>query len=162
MNSAQTFFFYDLETSGLNPREDRPMQFAGIRTDMDLNQIGNPVNILIKLSEDILPSPQAVMVTKITPQATLMDGFTEAEFCKYIMDEIFTPGTIAIGYNSVRFDDEFMRHTFWRTFYDPYEWQWKDGRSKWDLLDVVRMARALRPEGINWPVTEDGSYTTGY
>ena len=80
MNSAQTFFFYDLETSGLNPREDRPMQFAGIRTDMDLNQIGNPVNILIKLSEDILPSPQAVMVTKITPQATLMDGFTEAEF----------------------------------------------------------------------------------
>ena len=159
MNSAQTFFFYDLETSGLNPREDRPMQFAGIRTDMDLNQIGNPVNILIKLSEDILPSPQAVMVTKITPQATLMDGFTEAEFCKYIMDEIFTPGTIAIGYNSVRFDDEFMRHTFWRTFYDPYEWQWKDGRSKWDLLDVVRMARALRPEGINWPVTEDGKAT---
>ena len=135
------------------------MQFAGIRTDMDLNQIGNPVNILIKLSEDILPSPQAVMVTKITPQATLMDGFTEAEFCKYIMDEIFTPGTIAIGYNSVRFDDEFMRHTFWRTFYDPYEWQWKDGRSKWDLLDVVRMARALRPEGINWPVTEDGKAT---
>ena len=135
------------------------MQFAGIRTDMDLNQIGNPVNILIKLSEDILPSPQAVMVTKITPQATLMDGFTEAEFCKYIMDEIFTPGTIAIGYNSVRFDDEFMRHTFWRTFYDPYEWQWKDGRSKWDLLDVVRMTRALRPEGINWPVTEDGKAT---
>lgn len=159
MNSAQTFFFYDLETSGLNPREDRPMQFAGIRTDMDLNQIGNPVNILIKLSEDILPSPQAVMVTKITPQSTLMDGFTEAEFCKYIMDEIFTPGTIAIGYNSVRFDDEFMRYTFWRTFYDPYEWQWKDGRSKWDLLDVVRMTRALRPEGINWPVTEDGKAT---
>lgn len=135
------------------------MQFAGIRTDMDLNQIGNPVNILIKLSEDILPSPQAVMVTKITPQSTLMDGFTEAEFCKYIMDEIFTPGTIAIGYNSVRFDDEFMRYTFWRTFYDPYEWQWKDGRSKWDLLDVVRMTRALRPEGINWPVTEDGKAT---
>ncbi len=159
MNSAQTFFFYDLETSGLNPREDRPMQFAGIRTDMDLNQIGNPVNILIKLSEDILPSPQAVMVTKITPQSTLMDGFTEAEFCKYIMDEIFTPGTIAIGYNSVRFDDEFMRYTFWRTFYDPYEWQWKDGRSKWDLLDVVRMTRALRSEGINWPVTEDGKAT---
>lgn len=159
MNSAQTFFFYDLETSGLNPREDRPMQFAGIRTDMDLNQIGNPINILIKLSEDILPSPQAVMVTKITPQSTLMDGFTEAEFCKYIMDEIFTPGTIAIGYNSVRFDDEFMRYTFWRTFYDPYEWQWKDGRSKWDLLDVVRMTRALRPEGINWPVTEDGKAT---
>ena len=159
MNIEQTFFFYDLETSGLNPREDRPMQFAGIRTDLNLKQIGDPINVLIKLSEDTLPSPHAIMVTKITPQSTLTDGFTEAEFCKYVMDEIFTPGTIAVGYNSVRFDDEFMRHTFWRNFYDPYEWQWAEGRSKWDLLDVVRMTRALRPEGINWPFTEDGKAT---
>lgn len=155
----QNFFFYDLETSGLNPRSDRIMQFAGWRTDMDLNPIGDPVNLLVKMSEDTLPSPGAVMVTKITPQSTLQDGFTEAEFCKFITDEIFTPGTIAIGYNSVRFDDEFMRNIFWRCFYDPYEWQWKDGRSKWDLLDVVRMTRALRPEGINWPFTEDGKAT---
>ena len=159
MNQQQTFFFYDLETSGLNPREDRPMQFAGIRTDLNLKQIGDPINVLIKLSEDTLPSPHAIMVTKITPQSTLTDGFTEAEFCKYVMDESFTPGTIAVGYNSVRFDDEFMRHTFWRNFYDPYEWQWAEGRSKWDLLDVVRMTRALRPEGINWPFTEDGKAT---
>ena len=155
----QTFFFYDLETSGLNPREDRLMQFAGQRTDMNLNPIGDPVNLLVKLSEDTLPSPQAIMVTKITPQSTLLDGLTEAEFCKYVDEEIFTPGTIATGYNSVRFDDEFMRHTFWRNFYDPYEWQWKDGRSRWDLLDVVRMTRALRPEGINWPVTPEGKAT---
>ncbi len=159
MNPEQTFFFYDLETSGLSPREDRIMQFAGIRTDMELKQIGEPVNILVKLSEDTLPSPQAIMVTKITPQSTLMDGLTEAEFCKYVSDEIFTPGTIATGYNSVRFDDEHMRFTFWRNFYDPYEWQWKDGRSRWDLLDVVRMTRALRPEGINWPVTPEGRAT---
>ena len=155
----QTFFFYDLETSGLNPREDRPMQFAGIRTDLNLNPIGEPVNVLVKMSDDTLPSPYAIMVTKITPQSTLMDGFTEAEFCKYVMDEIFTPGTIAVGYNSVRFDDEFMRFTFWRNFYDPYEWQWKDGRSKWDLLDVVRMTRALRPDGITWPISDDGKAT---
>ncbi len=159
MDPEQTFFFYDLETSGLNPREDRLMQFAGIRTDMNLKQIGDPINVLVKLSEDTLPSPYAIMVTKITPQSTLMDGFAEAEFCKFVMDEIFTPGTIAMGYNSVRFDDEFMRHTFWRNFYDPYEWQWKDGRSKWDLLDVVRMTRALRPEGIEWPVTNEGKAT---
>ncbi len=135
------------------------MQFAGIRTDMNLRQIGNPINILVKLSEDTLPSPYAIMVTKITPQSTLMDGFTEAEFCKFAMDEIFIPGTIAMGYNSVRFDDEFMRHIFWRSFYDPYEWQWQDGRSKWDLLDVVRMTRALRPEGIEWPISDDGKAT---
>ena len=153
-----TFFFYDLETSGLNAREDRIMQFAGQRTDLNLNKIGDPVNILVKMTDDTLPSPQAIMVTKITPQSTLADGLTEAEFCQYLTDEIFTENTCVVGYNSVRFDDEFMRHLFWRNFRDPYEWQWADGRSRWDLLDVVRLTRALRPEGINWPVV-DGKAT---
>lgn len=155
----KSFFFYDLETSGLNPRADRIMQFAGQRTDMDLNPIGEPVNILVKMTNDALPSPGAIMVTKITPQQTLMDGITEAEFCKYVTEEIFTPETVAVGYNTVRFDDEFMRAIFWRNFYDPYEYEWKDGRSRWDMLDVVRLTRALRPEGINWPFTEDGKPT---
>ncbi len=155
----QTFFFYDLETSGLNPREDRIMQFAGIRTDENFNQLGQPVNILVKMSDDTLPSPGAIMVTKITPQSTLQVGLTEAEFTRFVQDEIFIPGTCAIGYNNVRFDDEFMRYTFWRNFYDPYEWQWKDGRSRWDLLDVVRITRALRPEGIEWPVNDKGVAT---
>lgn len=154
-----SFFFYDLETSGLNPRDDRIMQFAGQRTDMDLNPIGGPVNILVKINNDTLPSPSAITVTKITPQKTLADGISEAEFAKMVTEEIFTPNTIAVGYNTVRFDDEFMRHLFWRNFYDPYEFEWKDGRSRWDLLDVVRMTRALRPEGINWPFTEDGRAT---
>ena len=155
----KTFFFYDLETSGLNPRSDRIMQFAGQRTDMDLNPIGEPVNILVKLSNDALPSPGAIMVTKITPQQTLRDGISEAEFCKIAINEIFTPDTIALGFNTVRFDDEFMRATLWRNFYDPYEWEWKDGRSRWDMLDVVRLVRAIRPEGINWPFTDDGRPT---
>ena len=156
---TKTFFFYDLETSGLNQRADRIMQFAGQRTDMDLNPLGEPVNILVKMTEDALPSPQAIMVTKITPQQTLADGIIEAEFCRVITEEIFVPNTIAVGYNTVRFDDEFMRAILWRNFYDPYEWEWKDGRSRWDMLDVVRLTRALRPEGINWPVTEDGRAT---
>ncbi len=152
----KTFFFYDLETSGLNPRQDRIMQFAGQRTDLELNPIGEPVNIIVKLSEDTLPSPSAIMVTKITPQKTFEEGVSEAEFCKTVTENYFTPNTIAVGYNTVRFDDEFMRAIFWRSFYDPYEWEWKDGRSRWDMLDVVRLTRALRPEGINWPFTEDG------
>ena len=151
---AITFFFYDLETSGLNPREDRIMQFAGIRTDMDLQPIGEPYNVLVKLNDDTLPTPEALMVTGITPQQTQSDGYTEAEFAKLLMDEVFTPDTITTGFNSVRFDDEFIRHLLWRNFYDPYEWCWKDGRSRWDLLDVTRMTRALRPEGIEWPVVD--------
>lgn len=151
---AKTFFFYDLETSGLNPRDDRIMQFAGIRTDMDLQPIGEPYNLLVKLNDDILPTPEALMVTGITPQQTQADGYTEAEFAKLLMEEVFTPDTIATGFNSIRFDDEFVRHLLWRNFYDPYEWSWKDGRSRWDLLDVTRMTRALRPEGIEWPVVD--------
>ena len=157
--SEKSFFFYDLETSGLKPREDRIMQFAGQRTDMDLKPVGEPVNILVKMTDDALPSPGAINVTGITPQKTLMEGISEAEFCKFVTEEVFVPETVAVGYNTVRFDDEFMRACFWRNFYEPYEWEWKDGRSRWDLLDVVRLTRALRPEGINWPVREDGAPT---
>jgi exodeoxyribonuclease-1 len=152
----KTFFFYDLETSGLNPRRDRIMQFAGQRTDLNLNPIGEPFNILVKMTDDVLPNPEALMITGITPQQTIADGYSEAEFSKILMNEVFTPDTIVVGFNNVRFDDEFIRYLFWRNFYDPYEWTWKDGRSRWDLLDVVRMTRALRPDGINWPIDENG------
>lgn len=153
---SKTFFFYDLETSGLSPQEARIMQFAGIRTDMGLKQLGEPVNVLVRLNDDVLPSPEALMVTGITPQQTQADGYSEAEFAKMLMDDIFTEDTVTVGFNNIRFDDEFIRHLFWRNFHDPYEWSWKDGRSRWDLLDVVRMTRALRPEGIEWPVNDKG------
>lgn len=151
---AQSFFFYDLETSGLSPRDARIMQFAGIRTDLDLQQIGEPYNVIVTLNDDTLPSPEALMVTKITPQQTAEEGYTEAQFAKILQEEVFTEDTIVVGFNNIRFDDEFLRALFWRTFYDPYEWSWKNGRSRWDMLDVVRITRALRPEGITWPVVD--------
>jgi len=151
---SQTFFFYDLETSGLNPREDRIMQFAGQRTTLDFEPIGEPFNVLVKLNDDTLPAPDALMVTGITPQQTQADGLTEAEFAKLLMEEVFIEDTVVVGFNSIRFDDEFIRALFWRTFTDPYEWSWRDGRTRWDLLDVVRMTRALRPDGIQWPVVD--------
>lgn len=157
--NAPTLFFYDLETSGISPRSARIMQFAGQRTTLDLENIGEPVNILVRLTEDVLPEPDAVLLTGITPQMTLADGITEAEFLKTFAEEIATPGTIMLGFNTVRFDDEFMRFAHYRNFYDPYEWQWQDGRSKWDLLDVVRMTRALRPDGIKWPFDAKGNPT---
>ncbi len=151
-----TFYFYDLETSGISAKSARIMQFAGQRTDMDLNPIGEPHDILIKMTDDILPEPDAVMVTGITPQKTIAGGVSEAEFLQTFHTEVALPDTIFVGFNSVRFDDEFMRYTQYRNYYDPYEWQWKDGRSRWDLLDLVRMTRALRPEGIEWPFDSSG------
>ena len=116
---AQTFFFYDLETSGLNPRQDRIMQFAGQRTDMNLEPIGEPYNLLVTLNDDTLPSPDALMVTGITPQKTVEEGYTEAQFARMLSEEIFTHDTIAVGFNNIRFDDEFIRHLLWRNFCDP-------------------------------------------
>lgn len=135
------------------------MQFAGQRTDMNLQLVGEPVNILIRMTDDIVPDPDAVLLTGITPQATIADGITEAEFVRTFTETIAVPDTIFVGYNSVHFDDEFMRFLLYRNFYDPYEWQWKDGRSRWDLLDVIRMTRALRPDGIAWPKDADGKPT---
>lgn len=156
---AQTFFFYDLETSGLDPRYARIMQFAGRRTDLSLKPIGEPYNFFIKITDDCLPSPDAILVTGITPQQTLEEGYSEAEAAKIITEEIFIEDTIAVGFNNVRFDDEFIRHLLWRNFYDPYEWAWKDGRSRMDMLDIVRMTRALRPGGIEWPIDSEGKAT---
>src|SRR5436190_414954 len=123
---AASLYFYDLETSGISARTSRIMQFAGQRTDLDLNPIGEPDNLLIKITPDVLPEPEAILITGITPQATLADGITEAEFVKFIGEKVCIPGTIVLGFNNVRFDDEFMRFTFWRNFHDPYEWCWKD------------------------------------
>lgn len=154
---AQTFFFYDLETSGLNSRYQRVMQFAGQRTSLNLKPIGQPIDVLVKLSEDILPEPQAILITGTTPQKTIAEGISEPEFAKMLLRDVFTPQTVAVGFNNIRFDDEFIRHTLWRNFYDPYEWTWKDSRTRWDILDLVRMTRALRPNGIRWPVDGDGT-----
>ncbi len=156
---AASFFFYDLETSGFSPIAARIMQFAGQRTDENLKPIGDPIDVLIKLAPDVLPEPDAIMLTGITPQSTIAEGLTEAEFLDYFYKEIVAPETTFLGFNTVRFDDEFMRFLHYRNFYDPYEWQWANGCSRWDILDLVRMTRALRPDGIEWPVDDSGKPT---
>lgn len=151
---VQSFYFYDVETSGRDPRLSRIMQFAGQRTDNQLKPIGQPHNIMIKLTPDVLPEPDAILTHGITPQQSLEEGVTEAEFLKLFDKEIATAGTTFVGYNNIRFDDEFIRFSLWRNFYDAYEWQWKDGASRWDMLDVARTTRALRPDGIKWPADD--------
>jgi exodeoxyribonuclease-1 len=154
-----TFFFYDLETSGFDPRRERIMQFAGQRTSLELEPIGPPVNVLVKLTDEVLPSPQAILITGITPQQTLREGITEAELLHLLTAEVFTPGTITTGFNNVRFDDPFIRFLHYRNFYDPYTWAYADDRSRWDLLDAMRLTRALRPDGFTWPFDESGRPT---
>lgn len=154
--SALTYYWHDYETFGANPRLDRPCQFAGLRTDADLNPIGEPLEIYCQPTDDVLPHPQACLITGITPQLALERGVPEPDFIAAILAELGQPGTCGVGYNSIRFDDEVTRHTLWRNFHDPYEREWKNGCSRWDLIDMLRLTYALRPEGIEWPKREDG------
>ncbi|MFP9229784.1 exodeoxyribonuclease I [Pectobacterium cacticida] len=151
-----TFLIHDYETFGKHPARDRPAQFAGIRTDMDFNIIGEPLVIYCRPSDDYLPEPEAVMITGITPQVALAKGVNEAEFARQIHEAFSEPGTCVMGYNNIRFDDEVSRNIFYRNFYDPYAYSWQNGNSRWDLLDALRACYALRPEGIVWPENDDG------
>ncbi|HIJ21458.1 MAG: exodeoxyribonuclease I [Gammaproteobacteria bacterium] len=151
-----TLYWHDYETSGADPRGDRPVQFAGIRTDLELNPIGEPLMVYCRPGMDYLPQPGACMVTGITPQEALNKGSCEVDFIQQVMDELAVPGTCGVGYNTLRFDDEVTRNTLYRNLYDPYEREWKYGNSRWDLIDLLRLTRALRPEGIQWPFYEDG------
>ncbi|WP_075321103.1 exodeoxyribonuclease I [Histophilus somni] len=156
MQNDFSFFIYDYESFGINPATDRPAQFAGIRTDQDFNIIGEPVIFYCKQTDDYLPSPESVLVTGITPQICNEKGIPEPEFAEKILAEFSQPNTCIMGYNNVRYDDEMTRYTFYRNFIDPYEYSWKNGNSRWDLIDVVRACYALRPDGINWAYDDDG------
>lgn len=155
-NNEPTFFFFDYETFGINPAKDRPCQFAGVRTDAEFNIIGEPLVIYCQPPVDYLPAPEAVLITGITPQKALAQGLPEPEFIAKIHAELSKPNTTSLGYNNIRFDDEVTRYTCYRNFIDPYAWSWKNGNSRWDLLDVTRACYALRPDGLNWPKNEDG------
>jgi len=153
-----SIFWYDYETTGINPRNDRAVQVAGIRTDFALNEIDQPLNLYCQPSDDILPHPMACLVTGITPGVLEDKGLGDAEFMTRTHAQLAQPGTCGAGYNTLRFDDEVTRYSLYRNFFDPYAREWQGGNSRWDLIDVVRAAYALRPEGIVWP-EEDGRVT---
>ena len=152
-----TLYWHDYETFGVDPRYDRPAQFAGIRTDENLNIISDPLTIYCQQANDSLPHPRACLITKLTPQKVNQEGLIEAEFIKRIHTELSQANTCSIGYNNINFDDEFTRFTLYRNFYDAYAREWQHGNSRWDIINMARLTRALRPDGINWPNKEDGT-----
>ena len=153
---SHTFLWHDYETFGIDTRRDRPAQFASVRTDAQLNEIGEPLMLYCQPSNDYLPDPASCLITGITPQIAWQRGVNEREFANRIEAEMAQPGTISVGYNSIRFDDEITRFMFWRNLMDPYAREWQNQCGRWDLMDVVRMVFALRPEGITWPTKDDG------
>ena len=117
--SDSTFFWHDYETFGRVPRRDRPAQFAGLRSDLELRELDEPVMIYCQPPTDTLPDPEACLLTGITPQLCLERGINEHTFAEAIEAQLAHTGTIGVGYNSIRFDDEVTRHLFWRNLIDP-------------------------------------------
>jgi exodeoxyribonuclease-1 len=154
--TTQTFYWHDYETFGLDPQRDRAAQFAGVRTDADFNVIDEPLVLYCRPAADTLPHPDACVITGITPQLAQQKGVCEAEFIRRIHEQLAQPNTCTLGYNNLRFDDEVTRNTLYRNFYDPYAREWQNGNSRWDLIDVVRAARALRPDGVQWVNSAEG------
>ncbi|KAF3997685.1 exodeoxyribonuclease I [Glaciimonas immobilis] len=154
--SEFSYLWHDYETFGAQPRRDRPAQFAAIRTDAELNEIGAPIMLYCKPAPDFLPDPQSCLITHITPQQCLERGVPEYQFAAEIERAFSQQGTIGVGYNTIRFDDEITRFMFWRNLIDPYAREWQNNCGRWDILDVVRTAYALRPEGIHWPTNDEG------
>lgn len=152
---TSSFLWYDLETFGRDSRWDRIAQFAAIRTDLDFNPISDPIVLYGRISPDYLPDPEACRITRLTPRKTA-EGLVEAELASEILAHMATPGTCAVGFNSISFDDEFIRNLLYRNFYDPYRREYDRGNSRWDILPLVRMAHDLRPQGIEWPRDEVG------
>ncbi len=149
-------YWYDLETSGTLPRWDRILQFAGLRTSLDLDPIGDEYVTYVRLPDDVIPAPEAALTTGISPQLAQREGVSEWSALSRIHELFSEPGTCVAGYNNLRFDDEFIRFGLYRNLMDPYAREWRNGNSRWDVIDLARAAGALRPEGVNWPRDKDG------
>lgn len=161
--TPQTFYWFDYETFGLNRFCDRPAQFAGQRTSADLQNIGAGDNWFCRPSADYLPTPESCLVTGITPQIAGEKGLSEVDFADKVRGVFTQPNTICAGYNNYGFDDDITRFLLWRNLLDPYEREWKNGCSRWDLLPFVRAVWALRPQGVTWPqATVEGKKRTSF
>lgn len=151
----ETLFWHDYETFGIDPQLSNVAQFAGIRTDLDLNILEEKIDIICRPTLDRLPSPEACMVTGISPMTNKIKGMNEVSFFQRINKELGRDGTCGIGYNNISFDDEVTRNGLYRNFIDPYQREWKNGCSRWDLLNVLRIVDAIKPNTFIVPTDKE-------
>jgi len=152
VKTVRSFLWHDYETFGAQALIDRPSQFAALRTDAELQPLADPVVFYCAPSDDVLPHPAACLITGITPQIARERGMPETEFAAAVLNEMSPAGTCSAGYNNIRFDDVVTRALLYRNLREPYEREWRNGNSRWDLIDLARMCYALRPQGIEWPM----------
>lgn len=147
--------WYDYETSGRDAVADRPVQLGWQITDPGMEPQTEPTSVLVRLPDDVLPSPEALLVHHISPELHQKQGISEAELATRL-EQLISPRTLVGGYNSRAFDDKFTQHVFYRCLRDPYAWQYAEGRGRFDLYPVVLVYFVFGPEAIRWPEDQDG------
>ncbi|WP_320196876.1 exonuclease domain-containing protein (plasmid) [Agrobacterium rosae] len=152
------FVIYDLETSGLNKRFDQILQFAAIPTNDDLEQIAAPVNVRARLLPSIVPSPGALHVTQRSishiTDASLPTLYQAA--CEIHDASMSWSPSMFLGYNSIRFDEEFLRQTFYQNLRHPIYVTNLNGNNRGDALRLLRGVALLSPDSIAVPIDADG------
>jgi len=148
----QTYLFYDLETTGLNCTFDQMVQFAAIRTDAMLQPLERH-RFDIRLRPDVIPSPRAILTHGLTPDQ-MKSGMVEHDAVKKIHQMVNEPGTISVGYNSLGFDDAFLRFAFFRNLLPPYTHQYSNGCRRMDLLPITALYWLYKPNSLHWPVRD--------
>jgi exodeoxyribonuclease-1 len=153
----QTYLFYDLETTGRSKCFDQILQFAAIRTDLNLNELERH-QIQVKLNCDVIPDPEAILIHHI-PVTDMLQGVAEIEAMTQIHALLNTPGTLSGGYNTLKFDDEFLRFSFHRNLLPPYTHQWANQCGRFDLYPLAQLYYLYHHECLNWPTTAEGKIT---
>ena len=150
-----TFLFYDLETSGLSPCFDQVYQFAGIRTDLSFNEIAR-YEFLVKPTLDTIPAPEAMITHRLPLSWMQEEGQSEASAIAAIHQLLNEPGTISLGYNTLGFDDEFLRFNFYRHLKTPYTHQFANACRRMDLFPMTAFYYLFRPDTLKWRTTDEG------
>ena len=153
MSPALTYLFYDLETSGRNPAFDQILQFAAVRTDADFHELERH-EFRIRLRSDVVPSPGALLVTGLNPFDCLTDGLTEYEAVCRMHELVNRPGTISVGYNSLTFDDLFLRFAFYRNLLPPYDHQFRNGCRRIDMFPITILYWLQESGVVEWPLVD--------
>ena len=147
--------FYDTETTGTRPAWSQVLQFAAVLTDDDFNELAS-VNVRCRLLPHVVPTPWALKVTGMAPTAVDRHPVSFYEMILGIHRQMKDWGAAYyLGFNSIKFDEEIMRQSFWQNLLDPYVTN-TGGARRGDVLSIMRAALAAQPDILNVPTGPDG------
>ncbi|MCA0424096.1 MAG: hypothetical protein LCH61_12380 [Proteobacteria bacterium] len=157
-DAPKTIVIFDVETTGLSPAFDQIRQFAALRTeDLDDPQEGeDAINLTCRLRPEIVPSPQALLTTRVSPAEIEAPALSHAEMMGKIEDflDASSPAVFA-GHNVIWFDSPHIRHNLFSALLSPYPLQ-TPGCRLFDSLRLAHLVYCLRPDAVIWPKRQDG------